>query len=232
MARDLDPTMPPGSLDAYETALLGAVGDVRGLEVLEAGCGAGDITLALLRRGARVTALDLSAELLGVARERVSRFAGPGAEVRFVAAPLEATGLPDAAFDRAAGKWVLHHTELARSALELRRVLRPGARAVFFENQGTNRLLAFARRRLLRLPALRQVGTPDEHPLTESDYALLRREFGHLELSYPSFYVIQALSRSLGHRGLRTAERLDAAVLRAAPRLRHHSWHVLVELER
>src|SRR5205807_2280282 len=90
--------------DPYEAAVLDALGDVSGLEVLDAGCGAGDLTLELLRRNARVTALDLSADLLAVARARVERFAGPEPPVRFVAAPLEDTGLPARAAARARGR--------------------------------------------------------------------------------------------------------------------------------
>lgn len=231
VAEELDPaSLPPHPPDHYEAAVLDALGDVSGLDVLDAGCGAGDLTLELLRRGARVTALDLSADLLAVARARVERFAGPEPAVRFVDAPLEDTGLPARAFDRAAGKWVLHHTEIARSAPELRRLLRSGGRAAFFENQATNPVLAFGRRRLLRLPGMCRVGTPDERPLTVADYALLRSVFAQVELSFPNLYFAQALSRSLGHRGLRAAERVDAAVWRRAPRLRRHSWHVLVQL--
>lgn len=225
--------MPPRPPDAYERSILEALGDVAGLAVLDAGCGAGDLTLELLGRGARVTALDLSHELLGVARARVQRFAPAAAadgRARFVAAPLEATGLPAGSCDLVAGKWVLHHADVAGAGREVRRLLAPGGRAVFYENQAVDPLLAFARRRLARLPGLHMVGTADEHPLVEADYAALRELFGRVEVDHPHMYFLQALSRSLGHRGLRAAERLDAALWRRAPRLRRHSWHALLTL--
>ena len=46
-------------------------GDLTGMRVLDAGCGPGDVCVALARRGAKVVGVDLSASLLGVARERM-----------------------------------------------------------------------------------------------------------------------------------------------------------------
>lgn len=52
--------------------LLARIGPLEGSEVLDIGCGAGELSLSLAeaRPGARVTGLDLSHELLDVARER------------------------------------------------------------------------------------------------------------------------------------------------------------------
>ena len=44
--------------------------------VLEIGCGTGNLTRALLARGARVTAIDLNPEMLDVAQEKLSTVAG------------------------------------------------------------------------------------------------------------------------------------------------------------
>lgn len=52
--------------------------DCTGLRVLDAGCGAGQIAMALARRGATVTAVDLSPTLVALAQERASH--EPGAE--------------------------------------------------------------------------------------------------------------------------------------------------------
>src|SRR5918992_3685626 len=75
--------VPPRDPDPFELALLDALGPVEGLRVLELGCGAGDLSLELLRRGARLTALDVSSGMVELARARAERFR-PGAEARFV----------------------------------------------------------------------------------------------------------------------------------------------------
>jgi SAM-dependent methyltransferase len=212
-------------LDAYDESLLDALGPVEGRSVLELGCGAGRLSLELLRRGARLTAIDVSPAMVELARSRA-----PGGT--FLVATAESTGLPDEAFDLVAGKAVLHHLDVAPAAREIRRVLRPGGRAVFFENQDRNPLLRLARRRLWGSQPLHWVGTEDERPLSRADFAALARTFDSLELSYPSFYFFEALSRALGHRLHRPLAALDALVWRRLPAARSWSWHVLVVLNR
>ena len=195
-----------------------------GLRVLELGCGAGDLSLQLLRHGARLTALDVSPAMVELARRCAP-------DARFLVAPAEDTGLPDESFDRVVGKWVLHHVDVEAAAREVRRLLRPGGRAIFFENQDRNPLLRAARRRLWGSPRLHWVGTPDEQPLTRDDFAVLARTFDSLELVYPSFYFFEALSRAMAHRLHGSLSRLDALIWRRVPALRPWSWHVLIEAE-
>src|SRR5262245_66645109 len=53
----------------YAYALLG---EVRGLRVLDFGCGSGENSLLLARRGARVVGVDISESLIAVARRRLA----------------------------------------------------------------------------------------------------------------------------------------------------------------
>jgi SAM-dependent methyltransferase len=223
--------LPPRPPDPFELSLLDALGPVEGLDVLELGCGAGDLSLELLNRGARLTALDLSPPSVELTAGRAALHR-PDAELRTAVAAVEETGLEDASFDRVVGKWILHHVDVRRAAEEVHRLLRPGGRAAFFENQARNPLLRFARRRLARLPGVHQVGTPDEHPLTAADYALLARIFDWMALDYPNLYFLEALGRALGHRAMGPLERADAVLWRRVPRLRPYSWHVLVTMGR
>jgi ubiquinone/menaquinone biosynthesis C-methylase UbiE len=215
----------PGATDRYDAALLDALGPLEGASVLELGCGAGDLSVELLRRGARLTALDISPGMVELARSRA-------ADATFFVAPAEETGLPDASFDLVVGKWVLHHVDVAAAAREVRRVLRPGGRAVFFENQDRNPLLRLARRGLWGSGRLHWVGTQDEHPLMRDDFDTLGRTFDSVELSYPSFYFFEALSRALGHRFHGPLAGVDGFVWRRLPFARPWSWHVLVSCRR
>jgi 2-polyprenyl-3-methyl-5-hydroxy-6-metoxy-1,4-benzoquinol methylase len=52
-------------------AIMALAGDVGGLRVLDAGCGVGLHAEELVRRGAAVTGIDLSADMLAVARDRL-----------------------------------------------------------------------------------------------------------------------------------------------------------------
>jgi magnesium-protoporphyrin O-methyltransferase len=53
-----------------DTLLAWLPADLRGARVLDAGCGTGSFAIELARRGADVLAIDLSPQLVGVARER------------------------------------------------------------------------------------------------------------------------------------------------------------------
>jgi SAM-dependent methyltransferase len=204
------------------------------VSVLELGCGAGDLSLELLRRGGRLTAIDVSPGMVELARSRAEAEAASanGPVARFLVAPAEDTSLPAESFDLVVGKWVLHHVDVRAAAREVHRLLRPGGRAAFFENQDRNPLLRLARGRLWGAPRLTWVGTPDEHPLTGADFDVLAGTFDSLELTYPSFYFFEALSRALDHRFHGPLRRLDGFVWRRLPPVRPWSWHVLVVLER
>ena len=104
-----------------------ALGDVAGLEILDAGTGTGRHALRLAERGAHVTAVDFSDEMLAKARAK------PGANrVRFENHDLtRALPYPDASFDRALSALVLEHVpDVAAFLRELGRVTRPHGRIV------------------------------------------------------------------------------------------------------
>ena len=63
-------TVRAGRLAMREAILARLPDDMAGMRVLDAGCGPGDLAVAMARRGARVTAVDLSGSLLAVARHR------------------------------------------------------------------------------------------------------------------------------------------------------------------
>lgn len=69
--------------DRMRATLLGFLpDDLTGLRLLDAGCGTGALAVEAARRGARVTAVDLSPTLVALARDR-ARAAGAGGEVDF-----------------------------------------------------------------------------------------------------------------------------------------------------
>lgn len=98
------------------------MGEVRGLCVLDLGCGTGRHTVRLAARGANVTAVDFSEGMLARAREKV----GDG-KVRFIAHDLATPlPLPDQSFDRVLCGLVLDHiADLRRVFGEMRRLCRP-----------------------------------------------------------------------------------------------------------
>jgi ubiquinone/menaquinone biosynthesis C-methylase UbiE len=149
--------------------------DANGKVVLDYGCGPGYLTKHLIAAGAvHVTGIDVSDAEIEQARERA---AANGIEdrSRFLVADAHATDFPDDSFDLIIGDSILHHLELRRALLEIRRILRPGGRAVFLEPLWHNPLLRLGR---ALTPSAR---TPDEHPLTVRDWQLCAEIFPEFE---------------------------------------------------
>ena len=98
--------------------------------VLDAGCGSGRVTEALLERfpSARVIAVDASSSMVDEARRRLARFGG---RVEFLVAdllePLPVAEPVDAVLSTATFHWIADHDTLFRN---LALVLRPGGQLV------------------------------------------------------------------------------------------------------
>lgn len=237
LAEELRPDrMPPSSsLGALDSAILERAAVGPETKVLEVGCGAGDLTLALVAKGARVSAVDLSPGMVEVARRRVALFA-PDAEVDFHSEPAERMSFADGSFDVAVGRFILHHVDLEPAAVELCRVLRPGGGAVFAENWGRNPILNLARRHVAGRVGVPRFGTPDERPLEPADLEPFARVFTEVRCEFPVFEFLRLFDRQILRFRSRSASRLlsrgDSLIHDHIPALRPYSFRVLVTFVR
>ncbi len=141
-ARVYDATFGGVSAAARRRAIA-AVNRLPGRDVLEMGVGTG-LALPHYRAEKRVTGIDLSAEMLAVARARVAK-EGLAHVVALEEADAEATGLADASFDIAVAMFVASVVPgPARLLAEMKRLVRPGGHILFvnhFAAEGGVRLL-------------------------------------------------------------------------------------------
>jgi SAM-dependent methyltransferase len=199
------------------------LGPLVGLNVLDLGCGHGMASVVLARRGAKVTALDLSG---GYLHEAARRAAANGTAVQFVQGDAERLPFADRSFDRVWGNAVLHHLDLRTAAQELMRVLRPGGWAVFCEPWGENPILELARR---YLPYPGKERTRDERPLRSPDVEVLREEVPVVETE--GFQLLEMARRVLGPGALsRGLAWCDARLLKRVPSLGHYCRYVVLTL--
>ncbi len=102
---------------------------LQGKHLLEIGCGLGFDSLEFLRRNVRVTATDLTSNAVALAR-RHFELAGVEPEDVRVENALD-LGFEDETFDAVWSNGVLHATgDTPRAIREVRRVLKPGGRAI------------------------------------------------------------------------------------------------------
>jgi ubiquinone/menaquinone biosynthesis C-methylase UbiE len=234
-AGEADPrSLPLHELDVWRAAIVEAAGEVAGRPVLELGCGTGDLTLHLVARGARLTALDISPGMVELVRERIACHL-QGREARLLVAPAEATGLEAGSFDLVVGTYVIHHVDVERAAAEAARLLRPGGRCLFVENSGLNPVLNVARRYLPGRFGINRCGTADEHPLRAADYAVFARHFRRVATHHVELMCFRLIARNVFRYRVGAVNwlchQIDCLAYRV-PFLRRFSYHVLVELER
>lgn len=108
-----------------------------GMAVLELGCGTGYFTREAARSGAEIVAIDISPELLEIARANCS-----APNVRYEIQNAYGLTYPEAVFDSVVGSSILHHLEIEAALREIYRVLKPGGTMFFTEPNMLNPQIA------------------------------------------------------------------------------------------
>ncbi|NJK94211.1 MAG: class I SAM-dependent methyltransferase [Bacteroidales bacterium] len=125
------------------------------MHVLELGCGTGYFTREIVSTKASIVAIDISPDLLNIARKEI-----PTDRVEFREENAYEMSFPDSTFDTVVGSSVLHHLDIQRAISEIFRVLKPGGIMVFTEPNMMNPQIALQK----NIPWLkRKLGdSPDE----------------------------------------------------------------------
>lgn len=214
---------------------------VRGKRVLDLGCGAGETSVYLALQGAEVDALDISPEMVEVAK-RLAELHKVG--MKFHTGVAEHLPFEDGSFDLVFGNGVLHHVDLVPALKEIRRVLKPGGKAAFIEPLKHNPVIG-----LYRWLASDN-RTPTEFPLGFEDFKriesvfprLSHKEFWFFTLYlFVHFFVVERASPGKVRYWKKVIEdaaryekmfsrlkRWDDRVLGAAPWLGRYCWNTVL----
>ena len=164
--------------------ILRRMGDLRGKRVLDVGAGLGESSVYFALQGARVTATDLSPQMVDTA-VRLGQL--HGVAIDGVVTAGESLDVPAAAYDFVYVANTIHHvTDKAGLFEQVRRALRPGGRFFSWDPLAYNPAINAYRRMAT------EVRTDDESPLTFADVALARRHFtgvGHREFQIATLAV-------------------------------------------
>ena len=157
------------------------LGDIAGKRVVDFGCGSGANTVLLTKRGAHIWGIDISEDLLRLARQRLA-VSGCAGGATLIASSAHDLPFPDNSIDVVFGIAILHHLDLDLVSREVLRVLKPGGRAIFQEPVRNSPLIRFVRSLIpYRAPDI----SPYERPLTDKE--LERFATGFSERSLRAF---------------------------------------------
>jgi ubiquinone/menaquinone biosynthesis C-methylase UbiE len=102
--------------------------------ILEIGCGTGIFTKALAKTCKNITAIDISPDLLKIAKAKT----GKSGKVKFLVRNAYATDFKNNNFDYVYGCSILHHLDMDKALKELIRILKPGGKIIFTEPNHLN----------------------------------------------------------------------------------------------
>jgi len=199
---------------------------IAGREVLDYGCGLGKWSIHLAQLGAKVSGFDISEAGIQRARDRA---AFNGLEVRFDVADASSLPYESESFDRVFGSGIVHHViKYERTALELHRVMRPGAIAIFNEPAfGQNPAINLGRRFTMR-------GKDDAGDVLLTEQAIREWANSFAEASLEGHSLFYSVKKLLPTRKrlLWKLHQLDENLFRLAPRLRRYGCECLIVLRK
>ncbi len=181
----------PAEDDPVLLAALKHFGDVRGLKLLDLGCGAGSTSLFFAKRGAEVIAVDISETAI----KNLSHFCAENKITNITALKCSAFDILNLApFDFVFGSMILHHLEPFGDFSDLlRKSIIPGGKAFFYENNALSDLLIWFRNNLVGKFGIPKYGDEDEFPLMPQEVESLKNNFS-VNIVYPELLFFRLAS--------------------------------------
>jgi len=200
--------------DYYHQVLWENIGKEK---ILLYGCGKGGPAMLLAKKGAVVSAIDISDWAIEESKRNAKK---EQLAIDFQVMDAENLSYSDNLFDKICGSGILHHLNVEKAYNEIRRTLKRNGKAVFFEPLGHNFLINLYRN---FTPSLR---TEDEHPLLMKDIELAKKYFKQVEVSHFNLFAtfgafLPVLSSSL--------HKLDSFLFSKFSFLKRYSWIVVLE---
>jgi SAM-dependent methyltransferase len=203
------------------------LGDVRRLRIVDFGCGSGANSVLLANRGADVIGVDISGDLIALARRRM-QINGRADGARFVVCSGYDLPFADASIDIVFGMAILHHLDLLRASEEIARVLRPGGRAIFQEPVRNSPLVRFVR---ALIPYRQPDVSPFERPLTDGELREFARPFASARVrAFCLPHVALGQKLPLVKTKVDLLYRSDRAIVRRIPALEYYAGIRVIEV--
>lgn len=192
--------------------------------ILEIGCGANTISEKIIDMGANITIIDISEKAIEIAKEQ---FREKNTKINCVVMDAENLKFNDNSFDLVYGSGILHHLSIEKAINEIKRVLKKGGKAVFYEPLGHNIFINIFRS---LTPGLRSA---DEQPLLIEDLKLIKKYFPLSKFHYFHFLsliTIPIVKIPLLNRLIGLINCVDKYLNKIFPFIKKYNWVIIVEI--
>jgi 2-polyprenyl-3-methyl-5-hydroxy-6-metoxy-1,4-benzoquinol methylase len=213
------------------------LGNVKGKKILDIGCGSGKSSVILAKKGAFVTAFDVSPKAVEVVNLR-ARINNVADKVEVKCLTVEGMPYPAETFDFVFGVAILHHLNVEIASRKISRVLKKGGQAVFIEPIAFSGLFKLIRNLSCVKAAVPNKGkefmiTDDERQIYREDLECFRACFKSVDFN--AFQLFSRLDRLIGgypvtrnKKIVALINRFDRFLLRSLPHLKKYGrWGVI-----
>jgi SAM-dependent methyltransferase len=213
----------------YDAVLDHFANNLEGRQILEIGCGTGNVALNLAKQRAVVDACDVSEEAIAICRRRAQH--NELSNVEFHAKSFEDVELPENYFDAVVGTMILHHIDIPAAADKIVRLLKPGGLGLFAEWKEYPIVDWVRRTAFLRdvFPpgGVQGYATEFERKLSRDDLDAIRRRFPDMTLAYR--YCLCGKVQYFSPAWAARLEPLDYRMLKTLPALQRFTDGVVIK---
>ncbi len=217
------------------------IGNIKDKKILELGCGAGEASVYFAKKGAEVTAVDISKGMLEVVQKLAKK---NNVSVSTKQSSSDNIDFEDGTFDIVYAANLLHHVDILNSLKEVSRVLKKGGILASWDPVAHNPMINIYRRMAT------DVRTKDEHPIKMKQLKLFSKYFSSLETEttwlftlwiFIKFYFLDRVHPNderywkkilKEHRQLEKIyyrlEKIDKFFLKVFPFLKRYCWNIVI----
>ncbi len=192
--------------------------------ILEIGCGKNSIGKKIAEKGTNVTQIDISEKAIELAKQLLY---DENFHIECLVMDAENLMFDKDSFHLVYGIGILHHLSIDSSLMEIKKVLKKGGRAIFYEPLGHNIFINLFRK---MTPNFR---TNDEHPLLFDDLKKIKSIFPNTNFHY--FHLFSIITIPLVKIPFLKwinflANYFDRLAIKVFPFFKKYCWVIIIEI--